>query len=147
MNKKINIVTFTDSMMGLSYESEPVFRKLDMTDFHLFSVDDTSSLPLNLAYKAVQLVDTEKADLFLYNLRYATIVECRPTTQMKEILKVVEKTDVDVGEFLKHFNGDTAQSALKLDLQFAQRLAIRTLPAYLIEYNGEGSLIQDLIGY
>ena len=142
MNKKINIITFTDPMMGLSYESEPVFRKLEthfgeniefkylmcvlvkdvydfvnqadlsvskefaiknynaklakiyeseeyisnmpinMTDFHLFSIEHTSSLPLKLAYKSVQLVDKSKADLFLYNLRYATIVAaCRPTTQ------------------------------------------------------------------
>ena len=142
MSNKVNIVTFTDPMMGLSYESEPVFRKLEthfgeniefkylmcilvkdvydlvnpadlsinkelaiknynaklakiyeseeyisnmpinMTDFHLFSIEHTSSLPLKLAYKSVQLVDKSKADLFLYNLRYATIVAaCRPTTQ------------------------------------------------------------------
>ena len=139
MSQKVNIVTFTDPMMGLSYECEPIFRKLEthfadevefkylmcvlvkdvydlvnpadlsiskelaiknynaklskiyeseeditgmpinMTDFQLFSVEHTSSLPLNLAYKAVQLIDDTKADLFLYNLRYATIVECRPT--------------------------------------------------------------------
>ena len=56
-------------------------------------------------------------------------------------------TSIDEEKFLEHFNSDTSKSALNLDLQFAQRLAIRTLPAYLIEYNGEGSLIQDLIGY
>ena len=27
--KKVTILTFTDPMMGLSYESEPVFRKLE----------------------------------------------------------------------------------------------------------------------
>ena len=207
MNKKVTILTFTDPMMGLSYECEPIFRKLEthfadnvdfkylmnvlvknvydlvnpadlaaskelaiknynsklakiyeseenitgmpinMTNFNLFSIDNTSSLPLNIAYKAVQLVDESKADLFLYNLRYATIVECRPTTQTEEILKVVKNTNVDEKSFLKHFEDGTAKSALDIDLKFSQRLAIRTLPAYLIEYDGEGALFQELLGY
>ena len=29
MDKKITLVTFTDPMMGLSYEYEPIFRKLE----------------------------------------------------------------------------------------------------------------------
>ena len=207
MSKKVTILTFTDPMMGLSYESEPVFRKLEthfgenidfkylmcvlvkdvydlvnpadlsiskelaiknynaklakiyedeeyisdmpinMTDFHLFSVEHTSSLPLNLAYKAAQLVDASKADLFLYNLRYATIVECRSTTQTEEILEVVRATGIDEEKFLEHFNGDTSKSKLNLDLQFAQRLSIRTLPSYLVEYDGEAILYQGLIDY
>lgn len=111
----IKITTFTDPMMGLSWEYEPTFRKLEthfqiefryimsvlvpdvyklvnpddfkiskefalseynarlakiyeseeaisgmpinMTDFHLFSTEQRSSKPLNLAYKAVQLTD------------------------------------------------------------------------------------------
>ena len=207
MSEKVTIITFTDPMMGLSYECEPIFRKLEthfeekiefkylmsvlvknvydlvnsadlsvskelalknyneklakiyeseesisgmpinMKDFHLFSVENISSLPLNLAYKAAQLVDAEKADLFLYNLRYATIVECRPTTQTEEILRVVRNTNIDEVTFLEHFNGESAKSALDMDLQFAQRLGIRTLPAYLIAYGEEGALFQELLGY
>ena len=56
-------------------------------------------------------------------------------------------TRIDEEKFLEHFNSDTSKSALNLDLQFAQRLATRTFPAYLIEYDGEGSLIQDLMDY
>lgn len=204
--KKLTIITFTDPMMGFSYECEPIFRKLetrfgekirfkylmcvlvknfydfvnpgdlslgkeiaiknynarlakiyeseegigdlpiDMSDFKLFSVEHTSSLPLNLAYKAAQIVDEKKADLLLYNLRYATIAKCRPTTRLEEILKVVRQTGIDEEKFLKNFNDGTAQSELEVDLKFAQRVFVRTLPAYLIEYDGEGVLIQDLIG-
>ena len=207
MSKKVTILTFTDPMMGLSYECEPIFRKLEthlygdvdfkylmnvlvknvydlvdpvdlsvsrelaiknynlklakiyeseenltgmpinMTNLQLFSVEHTSSLPLNLAYKAAQLVDESKADLFLYNLRYATIVECRPTTQTKEILKVVKNTNIDEQSFLKYFQSCEVTSALDMDLKFSRRLGIRTLPAYLIEYDGEGALFQELLGY
>ena len=161
---KITITTFTDPMMGLSWEYEPTFRKLEthfsgkiefryimsvlvpdvyrlvncgdlnvseefalknynerlakiyeseeaisgmpinMNDFHLFSVEHTSSRPLNLAYKAVQLIDRSKANLFLYNLRYATVFECRQTTKLDEILEVVKKTEQRQKRSNKNFN-------------------------------------------
>ena len=207
MSNRVTIITFTDPMMGLSYECEPIFRKLEthfpddvefkylmnvlvanvydrvnpndlskgkgyaiekynaklakiyeneeditgmpinMADFQLFSVEHTSSLPLNLAYKAAQLADESKADLLLYNLRYASIVECRQTTKTEEILRVVRDTNIDEAAFLEHFNGESVKSALDMDLQFAQRLGIRTLPAYLIAYGEEGALFQELLGY
>ena len=204
--KKVTVLTFSDPMMGLSYESEPVFRKLEthfeeidfkflmsvlvknvydlvspadlsvsnefalknynerlakiyeseeslgglpinMRGFQLFSVDETSSLPLNLAYKAAQLADVAKADEFLYRLRYATIVECRPTTKAEEILKVVHDVGIDEDEFIKQTQNGNAESALQKDLNFASKLGIRKLPAYLIEYEGEAALFQDLLGY
>ena len=204
---KITILTFTDPMMGLSYESEPIFRKLEihfegsinfkylmsvlvknvydlvnpadlsvskefalknynarlakiyeseesisglpinMRGFQLFSVNETSSLPLNLAYKAVQIVDEEKSEQFLYRLRYATIVETRPTTKVEEILKIVHDLGIDEEKFIEQSKNGNAEAELKKDLNFAQKLAIRTLPAYLIEYEGEGALFQELLSY
>ena len=177
MDDKISLVTFTDPMMGLSYECEPIFRKLEthfagkiefhyvmsllvrdvydlidpddlrrgkefaiknynarlaeiyeseevlgglpinMTGFELFSVNETSSAPLNIAYKAAQIVDAEKADEFLYRLRYATIVDCRPTTRLSEILKVVIKTGLDVKKFLAAYNDGRAEKNFQADLQ------------------------------
>ncbi|MBU3199225.1 DsbA family protein [Clostridium estertheticum] len=206
-NNKVIITTFTDPMMGLSYECEPVYRKLEthfpeniefkyamgalvrnvyylvdqkdlvqgkdiaiknynkrlakiyeseesisgmpinMTNFHLFSTEDISSIPLNIAYKAAHLTDIEKADLFLYNLRYAIIVECRPALRLEEILKVVCKTGIDSDEFLIHYKDGTAEKALNSDFKLEHELEIRTLPAYLIQYQGKSVLIQTLIGY
>ncbi len=110
-----------------------------MTDFRLFDTEHTSSIPLNLAYKAAELASPEKADRFLYNLRYATIVDCRPTTHREEILKVVDKTDIDVAEFCKHFDGDTAKKALERDFELGQEYKIRALPAYLLKYGEKKS--------
>ncbi|MBQ6131706.1 MAG: DsbA family protein [Selenomonadaceae bacterium] len=207
MDDKISLVTFTDPMMGLSYECEPIFRKLEthfasridfhyvmsllvrdvyelvdpddlkldkevaikkynarlaeiylaeeslgglpinMTGFELFSTAETSSKPLNLAYKAAQLVDAAKADEFLYRLRYATIVDCRPTTRLQELLKVAIKTGLDVKKFLAHYNDGSAETNLQSDLQTCQRLGIHSLPSYLIQYKSQGALVQNLIGY
>ena len=207
MNEKISLVTFTDPMMGLSYECEPIFRKLEthfagkidfhfvmsllirdvyefvdpddlkfgkevaiknynarlaeiyrteenlgglpinMDGFELFSVNETSSRPLNLAYKAAQIVDAEKADRLLYNLRYATIVECRPTTRLQEILKVVVKSGLDVKKFLAAYNDGRAEKNLQSDLQICRRLGIHSLPSYLIQYKSQGALAQSLLDY
>ena len=201
----IKITTFTDPMMGLSWEYEPTFRKLEthfqiefryimsvlvpdvyrlvnpddfkiskefalseynarlakiyeseeaisgmpinMTDFHLFSTEQTSSKPLNLAYKAVQLTDKSKASSFLYNLGYATVVECRQTTKLNEILDVVKKSNIDSEKFLEHYNDGSAENALQHDLILTKELGIYTLPAYLIQCDDKRALIRILIGY
>ena len=204
---KITLTTFTDPMMGLSYECEPIFRKLEthfagqiefrysmgllvsnvyelcdcnelaqspalavhrynarlakiyeneeqisgmpinMDGFILFSTEQTSSLPLNLAYKAAELTAPKLADRFLYNLRYATIVETRPTTKLEEILKVVRQTGIDEKLFLQHYQDSSAETALDGDLTRMHALGIHTLPAYLLEYDERQMLIKHLIGY
>ena len=45
--------------------------------FHLFSEEYPSTFPQNITYKAAQMSDPEKADLFLYNLRVAVAAEAR----------------------------------------------------------------------
>lgn len=204
---KVIIKTFTDPMMGLSYECKPIFRKLEthfegkiefqyimaglvknvydfvdkqdllkgedyaiktynkklakiyeseeainnmpinMTDFHLFDTEHTSSIPLNLSYKSVQIFAPDKADLFLYNLRYATIVDCRQTTKIDEILRVVEQTGINKVEFLKYYNDGTAENKFMEDLILCRQLGIYTLPSYLIQYEENAMLIKSLIGY
>ena len=204
---KITLMTFTDPMMGLSYECEPIFRKLEthfpdkiefiyvmsglvrnvydlvdprdlpkgkdvairnynarlakiyeseesimgmpinMTNFQLFSTEHTSSIPLNLAFKAAQLTDRERADQFLYNLRYATIVDTRPTTHRDEIFEVVRQTGLDEEKFCLHFDGGAAQKALEQDLSLGEKLEIHSLPSYLVQYGERKLLIQSLIGY
>lgn len=204
---KITLTTFTDPMMGLSYECEPIFRKLEthftgqiefkysmgllvrnvyelcdcnelaqspalglhhyndrlakiyeseesisgmpinMDGFCLFSTEETSSLPLNLAYKAAQLTAPKLADRFLYNLRYATIVDTRSTTKLEEILKVVRQTGINEKQFLQHYQDSSAETALDSDLTRMHALGIHTLPAYLLQYDGKHMVIKQLIGY
>lgn len=203
MSEKIIITIFTDPMMGLSWECEPIFRKLEkhfagqiefrtimallvrngrdfmtpdelalppaegihrynarlakiyeseepisgmpinMTGFRLFDAEHTSSLSLNLAYHAAKLADAESADLFLYNLRYTTIVDCRPTTQTEELLVVARKTGLDVDTFLRHFRDGSAQTALEEDLRLVRSMGIRSLPAYLLQYGEKAMLLRS----
>ena len=203
MSEKIIITTFTDPMMGLSWECAPLFRKLEthftgqiefrtvmallvrnvrdfmtpdelalppaegiprynarlakiyeseepisgmpinMTKFHLFSVEQPSSLPLNLAYHAAKLTDADKADWFLYNLRYATIVDCRRTTETDELVNVAKTTGIDADAFARHLRDGSAEAALNKDLRLTQSMGIHSLPAYLLQYGGKAMLLRS----
>lgn len=205
--EKLTIEVFTDPMMGLSYESEPVFRKLEthfgpqveffyrmgwlvrdvmdfvdpadlqsgkaeairryngrlariyeeeesigglpinMEGFSLFSETEISSLPLNLAYKAVERIAPEKAERFLYLLRYATIVETRPTTRIEEILRVTDSLPIDRKAFMEAFHDKTTLEALSEDLRAHTALSVYTLPTYVLNYAGRSMVIPRLIGY
>lgn len=203
MDEKIILTAFTDPMMGLSYESEPIMERLkaeygeqiefryvmsllvrDVSDFMtpveramepeagirrycerlariykdeesigglpinmegfcLFDAEHRSSKPLNLAYKAAQLADPEKADRFLTALRHATVIDCRPTTHDDEIMKVVRQTGIDEESFIRHVQDGSAGTALEEDLAYTRRLGIRSLPAYLIQHGDKALLMQS----
>lgn len=205
---KITLTIFTDPMMGLSYESEPVIRRLEthfvesleiryamcvlvadvrhfmipedmaetpeltlanynrrlaaiyrkeeeingmpiaMEECRLFDMQHLTSAPLCLAVKAVQRVAPDKAEQFLYRLRYATIVEVRPTTHQDELLRVVRLTgDIDEKAFLDAYAGGMAEKALQHDVCMARNLRLRSLPAYMLHFGSRHSIIHDMANY
>lgn len=203
MKKKIIMTAFTDPMMGLSYESEPIMERLkqeygnqieflyvmsllvrDVSDFMtpeerrmdaesgirkycerlaviykseesvgglpinmkgfcLFDADHHSSKPLNLAYKAAQLADPEKSEIFLTELRHATVIDCLPTTHFDEILKVVRKVGIDETSFKQCYQDGNAEKALAEDLKYTHSLGIHSLPAYLIQSSDKAIIMQS----
>ena len=207
MEKKIILTTFTDPMMGLSYECEPTFRKLetnfgnkiefrynmsllvrDVQDFmmpeelsmplkeglirynkrlakiykneeelgglpmsmenlRLFDEKHRSTMPLNLAYKAVEHIAPELASEFLYRLRFATIALCQPTTHIDEILPIVEQIGIDIKKFQQAQESEKVHLALEKDIRLCADMGIRGLPAYLLQYGDSNLLINRFITY
>lgn len=131
------------------YQSEQSISgmPIQMDNLQLFSPERTSSLPLNLAYKAVELACASKAEPFLYRLRFATVAECRPTTKLDEILRVVKQCDIDFTAFLQHYQDGSAQLALERDFAFLSEMGVRGLPAYLFEYQGKRLLRSGVLTY
>lgn len=204
---RVMVTTFTDPMMGLSYEMEPVYRKLEthfgsslsfryrmgllvpdvmrlvdpldrslgdavaieryderlaqtylgeepiggipivMEGFHLFSDKERSTMPLCLAYEAARLVAPDRADRFLYALRYATIAETRPTTRLDEILSVAGKTGIHPEALKAQMESSAARDALSEDLSLALRLGIHTLPTVVLTCEENGLIVSGLARY
>ena len=127
------------------YKSEESIGGLPihMEGFCLFDGSHRSSRPLCLAYKAAQLADPEKADAFLTALRHATVLDCRATTHLEEILRVVRNCSIDEALFKKHIHDGSAEVALEQDLAYTRSLGIHSLPAYLIQNKEKALLLQS----
>ena len=174
--KKTIITVFTDPMMGLSYESEPILERLQneykdtiviryvmsilVRDVLDFMLPEERMLDLEegikkynkrlagicLAYKAAQLTNPDKADAFLKALRHATVLCTRPTTHLEEILRIIRNTKIDEKTFLTHYQDGTAEIELNKDKAFTNSLQIHSLPAYLIQH-GDQALIMHSFQY
>jgi len=120
---------------------------INMEGFHLFDAEHRSSYPLDIAYKAAQLADPDKADLFLKNLQLATIVETRQTTLPEELLSIAVETGIDPAAFDRHISDGSAEAAFREDLQFTRSLGICSLPTFLLQYRDRVMLIGQLIGF
>lgn len=204
--EQITIELFTDPMMGLSYESEPVYRKLEthfgdrlrfryrmgwlvrnvydlvnpvdlkagrehaieryngrladiyrseeaigglpivMDYFHLFSVSEDSSKPLNIAFKSFEILAPDLAEQFLYKMRYGIIVENRMLLKIEEIVKLVLDFGIDTDAFLKCYHG-AAQKAFEADISEMEHLGIRHLPACRITYGNKSMAFLGVLNY
>lgn len=122
------------------YEEEESIAGLpmDMRDLHLFDTGHRSSFPLDIAYKASQLADPEKADAFLYRLRYATIVESRQTTRDEEIRRAAAETGISLKAFDQYYFSGTAEQAFEKDKELTASLGIHGLPSCVVCYGGGG---------
>ena len=131
------------------YKSEETIGGLpiNMEGFHLFDAAHRSSYPLDIAYKAAQLADPDKADLYLKNLQLATIVETRQTTLPEELVSIAKETGIDPAAFSRHFEDGSAEAAFRADLQFTRSLGIYSLPTLLFRYREQAMLIGQLIGF
>ena len=75
---------------------------VNSSDFDLFSDEYPSTFPQNIAYKAAQLSDESKADLFLYNLRLASAAEARKSNRPEVLLEIAAESQLDVEKFATH---------------------------------------------
>ena len=71
------------------------------------------------------------------------MLECVPTTHLEEILKIVQRTGIDVNVFLQHYLDGSPLKELNKDLLFTKKMGITSLPAYLIQYGQKAVLIQS----
>lgn len=129
-------------------QEEPIAgMPINMEGFCLFSPNRRSSLPLCLAYGAVVATWPELSEHFLYQLRFATVVECRPTTKREELLRVAQICGIGPSEFSAAYESPAAQDRLYQDLALKEQLRIYGLPAFVVSYGGRGTLLHGVPTY
>ena len=147
----IIIQTFTDPMMGLSYECEPVYEKLaNYFNGHIFDENHKSSYPLNIAYKAAELINPDKAYLYLFRLRRATILEGRQTTLDDELINIAREVGISEKIFCEYYYNGQAMRAMRAfqeDLNFKNSLGIHYLPSCIIQCGNQAKIVNGLIGF
>ncbi len=120
---------------------------INMDDFHLFDENHRSSYPLCIAYKAAQLVEPQKADDYLRQLRRATIVETRQTTRIDELIAAAISVGFDKNLFMRFWEDGSAEKAFQEDLKLTRSLGIHSLPTCLIECNKNTALVSGMNNY
>lgn len=105
--------------------------------FNLFSETGNSSFPLCIAFKAAQMADEEKADLFLYNLRAAALAEARQAISEAELIAIADESGIDIAAFIDPLNDGSAEKAFWQDVEEAKSLKVEVFPTFVFEYEGK----------
>lgn len=111
--------------------------------FRLFSAEDTSTYPQNIAYKAVQMEDQGLADRFLRRMREATAAEALQTNKREVLLELASEVGVDLGQFLLHLENGSAEAAFQEDLSITRKYGVRGFPTFLIRYGEKEMLVRS----
>ena len=143
------LINYGHRLAGIYRSEEEISgMPIAMEECHLFDMEHLTSEPLCLAMKAVQCIAPNRAEQILYRLRYATIVEVRPTTHHDEILRVVRQTgSIDETSFCETLDNGLAEKALQHDICIARSLRLQALPAYMLRYGSHHIVINGLASY
>ena len=120
---------------------------VDAEHFDLLSDEYPSSYPQNIAYKAAQMSDPEKADLYLYNLRAAAAAEARLISHEDVQVSIASESGLDVGAFLRHLNDGSAAQAFNGDRNSMAGLGVHGFPTFLVKYNSTQYMLRGYNSY
>lgn len=109
----------------------------------LFSEENPSSYPQNIAYKAAQFESQELADRFLRRIREATAVEAKQTNRDEVLLSLAKEVGLDTKKLLKHYTDGTALEAFEKDLATTKANEVQLLPSYIVRYEGNVIVLEN----
>ena len=115
--------------------------------FNLFSETENSSFPLCIAFKAAQIANAEKADLFLYNLRAAAMAEARQAIAEAELIAIADESGIDIAAFLDPLSDGSAEKAFWQDVEEAKSLKVEVFPTFVFEYEGKRMPLKNFRDY
>ncbi len=113
--------------------------------FKLFDDENPSTYPMNIAYKAAQFQDEEKANKFLRRIREATAAEAKQTNTMEVLIELAQESGLNIRTFIADMKSGKADKAFEEDRYLTRSYRANGFPGFLIK-NGNGKEIM-LRGY
>ncbi len=115
--------------------------------FNLFSNENPSTYPQNIAYKAAQMEDENLANNFLRSLRVATITEAKITSQLGVLIELASEVGLDVAKFIERYSNGSAEKAFLDDLKLTHNYGVRGFPSFLVRYGEKEILLRGYQTY
>ncbi|AHF04245.1 DSBA oxidoreductase [Marichromatium purpuratum 984] len=112
--------------------------------FRLFSAETVSTYPQNIAYKAAELTDPERAPRYLRRLREASATEARETGRREVLIELAAEVGLDLATFIGRLEDGSAEYAFRADLALTRRAGVHGFPSFQLVF-GERTL--SLRGY
>lgn len=95
-----------------------------------------SSYPPSIAYKAAQMQDKEKANLFMREMREMVFLQKKNIAKWEHLATAAEAVGLDVAQLKKDFEGK-AKTFFKEDLKLAREYGVRGFPTiFVVDANG-----------
>ncbi len=111
-------------------------------NFALFSPEAPSTYPQNIACKAAQISDPDKADLYLRRLREASAAEARPTTRKDVLVSLAGETGLDLPRFIQALRDGSAEAAFRQDLDLTRSLGVRGFPTFIVAHGNDQIMLR-----
>ena len=115
--------------------------------FKLFTKDQPSTYPQNIAYKAAQMQDEVKADRFLRRMREASAAEALQTNLTEVLVELASEVGLDIGRFLEDFTGGKAKTAFEEDLYLTAQFRAHGFPTFLVKFGEKSMLLRGYQNY
>jgi predicted DsbA family dithiol-disulfide isomerase len=101
--------------------------------FNLFTEENPSTYPMNIAYKAAQFQSEELAKKFLRRIRMAVECEARQANKTEVLIELAGECGLDIGKFIKSLNDGTAEKAFYEDLEATRAYRVQGFPSFLVK--------------
>lgn len=97
----------------------------------LYTEQYRSSFPQNIAYEAAKRLDKEKSKSMLRQLREATFLENKRTSQMDVLIEIATHIGLNAAEFIEQYTYGDAQADFMRDRMLCRRNGITGFPSYM----------------
>lgn len=121
---------------------------VDAINFSLFDEENTSTYPMNIAYKAAQFQDKKLAKTFLRRMREAIASEGKRANRIEVLIELAQDSGLNVSKFLENFKDGTAVKEFEKDLYTTRLYKASGFPTFLIKSStGKEVLLKGFQSY